>query len=69
MDSAMGYDGSTITVGALVRHRSGGRAWRVTEIRDHDGRAGLSLVNPDESNNFTAFYADLAIAVAATPED
>lgn len=66
MDSAMGYDGSTITVGALVRHRGGGRTWRVTKVRDHDGRAALSLVNPDESNNFTAFYADLAIVIDET---
>lgn len=61
------HNGRPIEVGSLVRHVGGGTAWRVGEIRDHDGRPGLSLVSLTESNLFTAFYADRAVVIEETP--
>ncbi len=63
-DFVLSYDTRPVRVGTLVRHRGGGSAWRVTGIRYNDeGRASLSLVDPNDSNHFTAFYADLSIVV------
>lgn len=67
--AAMGYDGRTIVVGDHVRHCTGGWGagpWVVWEIRDDGtGRYSLSLVNPDNPNHRTAFYADRAVRVGS----
>ncbi|AXK88558.1 hypothetical protein SAMN05421776_12144 [Nocardia farcinica] len=59
---------SNYSVGDLVRIN--GRTWRVARLGTaQDGRPSVSLVNPDNRHNGTAFYADVLDRIGTRVSD